>query len=182
MIKQLTAVAAALGAALALAGVSAASASENPPVTRIVIYAGAAIGDNGIKTQYGPPGPLAVKWTVWDEPSVITVTNGDTLVENPSLTYAGFNPGGEWVYDTGQAVDHAFDWDQPGQDEREGYSLASVLNGFSNPNEWDYLGDGTWTPVCLDWSTPEGGSWWIHLSMSTYTWSPASPSCVPSPS
>ncbi len=150
-------------AAASAATVPATGANSAATVTRIVIYKGSGNG-----TPVGPAGPLKYAWTVSTSPDKITTTNDGTLVEDTSLTSPVGSPGGEWWYDTSQAVLHAFYWDQPGGAGRvEATGLASLLN---ESNAWFDLGNGVYSPRCLAWTAPSGQEQFIQLTKEGGDW------------
>jgi hypothetical protein len=150
-------------AAASAATVPSTGANSTATLTRIVIYTGS---DDG--TPVGPAGPLKYAWTVSKSPGKITTTNDGTLVEDTSLTSPVGSPGGEWWYDTSQAVLHAFYWDRPGgAGQVEATNLATLLN---DSNAWFYLGNGTYSPRCLAWTAPDGQAQFIQLTKEGGDW------------
>ncbi len=160
---------------LALAAGGTAVALATPPataagrpaltgVTRIVIYKG-----GGNTTPVGPPGPLPPSYKpakLSTQPAKITVSGGGgTLVEDTSLQYSGVTHGGEWWYWTTGAILHAFYWDRNGT-KTEVYNLQSPINDDA---AWKNLGHGTYTPLCLLWSSAGGTVYTIRLNAS-YDW------------
>jgi hypothetical protein len=135
-------------AAASAATVPSTGANSTATLTRIVIYTGS---DDVSKS-----------------PGKITTTNDGTLVEDTSLTSPVGSPGGEWWYDTSQAVLHAFYWDRPGgAGQVEATNLATLLN---DSNAWFYLGNGTYSPRCLAWTAPDGQAQFIQLTKEGGDW------------
>jgi ABC-type transport system substrate-binding protein len=178
------AVIAVLGAALALGGASAASATTHaalaapsagsaatlPTPTRIVLFNG------GSATPFGPAVQPAGQWTVSTDPVKITTTNYGTLVEDTSLGPIGACAAhcGEWWYDPRPSwVQLAeFYWDKTNGTQVLATNLVPAL---ANNGEWAYLGDGTYTPLCLSWLVTASNNtytlYYIKLSLTTHKWS-----------
>jgi hypothetical protein len=155
--------------ALALA-VPAVGSAATPTPTRIVLFRG-----GGNATPVGPAVQPAGKWTVSTAPAKITTTNDGTLVEDTALGPIGActKQCGEWWYDPKPSwVQLAeFHWDQTNGKQVLATNLVPAL---ANNNEWAYLGNGTYTPLCLSWVVTSGTtstSYYIKLSLTTHKWS-----------
>jgi hypothetical protein len=159
--------------ALTLAGttltLSAPTTGSAATITRIVIYKG-----GGDKAPVGPKGPLTSNWTLYKQPAKITTTDDGTLVVDLNLNPTGGCPPfsddcGWWRYSTGGAELLDLYWDQPNHAGKvEVTGLRSILNDSS---AWIDLGNGVYSPKCLDWSPSYGVVDLIGLDVSTYTWS-----------
>jgi hypothetical protein len=164
-IVPLTAVSAA-GAATSPAAGSAAA----PTPIRIVLFEG-----GGNAAPVGPASQPAGQWTVSTTPAEITTTDDGTLVEDTGLgpTGACTKQCGQWWYDPRPSSVQLleFYWDQTNGKQVLATNLAPAL---ASNNEWAYLGNGTYTPVCLSWVVTSGSTsapQYIKLDLSTYDWS-----------
>jgi hypothetical protein len=156
--------------ALALATPSAGSAATLPTPTRIVLFTG-----GGDATPVGPAVQPAGKWTVSTEPAKITTTDFGTLVEDTGLGPIGACPAkcGEWWYypRPGAVQLLEFYWDETNGQRVLATNLVPAL---ANNNEWAYLGNGTYAPLCLSWVVTANNKYtlyYIKLSLKTHDWS-----------
>jgi hypothetical protein len=158
--------------ALALAAPSVGSAATLPTPTRIVLFKG-----GGNATSVGPETQPAGKWTVSTAPAKITTTNYGTLVEDTSLGPIGdcTKHCGEWWYDPRPSAVQLqeFYWDKTNGTRVLATNLVPAL--ASNNKEWAYLGNGTYTPLCLSWLVTASNNTstlhYIKLSLKTHYWS-----------
>ena len=156
--------------ALALATPSVASAATLPTPTRIVLFTG-----GGDATPVGPAVQPAGKWTVSAAPAKITTTNYGTLVEDTGLGSIGACPAqcGKWWYDPRPSAVQLleFYWDEANGQRVLATNLVPAL---ANNNGWAYLGNGTYTPLCLSWLVTAGNRatlYYLKLSLKTHDWS-----------
>jgi hypothetical protein len=153
-----------LAAGVAACGVSSASAAE-PTSTRVVLFDGSSTIENG-------PAVQSRDWTPYDKPESITITNDGTLEEDASLPVRCIvgSPCNEWWYSTNTVQLIELYWDKDGQRVPNTTALSVPLNDSS---AWKYLGDGTYTPLCLVWGTADGLHY-IKLDIDTHKWSEVS--------
>ena len=157
--------------ALALAAPSVGSAASLPTPTRIVLFKG-----GGNATPVGPAVQPAGQWSVSTAPAKITTTNYGTLVEDTSLGTIGACTAqcGEWWYDPRPSTVQLqeFHWDKTNGTVVLATDLVPAL---ANNNEWAYLGNGTYTPLCLSWVVTASNNTYtqhyIKLSLTTHKWS-----------
>ena len=168
MKKFLVAAAGAVALGAVAAGTANAAPAAAPEATRVVIFAG--VGN----TTGGPENQPRTTWTVSDKPARIVTNNDGTLVEDTSLKSplgACARECAEWWY-----LPHPlhlqlleFYWDKP---DGGAHVLASDLLPAGSLNSWEYLGKGTYTPLCLTWQA-DGQANYIALHEYTkgnYTW------------
>jgi hypothetical protein len=128
---------------------SAAPGTTGPAATRVVIYAGSGDQTGGPEGQ-SRTGP----WSVDAHPAVLYTSNDGTLVEDTALTGSiGACPKdcGYWWYKPHPLGVQLlkFYWDEPDGAHALSYNLVPVGSLAS----WAYLGNGTYTPLCMSWQT-----------------------------
>lgn len=142
------AVAAAVAAGVLTLGAATgtASAATGPAATRVVVYAGSGDATGGPEGQ--PRTGVAS-----GKPPVLYTSNDGTLVEDTSLKSplgACAKDCAEWWYQPHplhvQLLE--FYWDKP---DHGGHELSSDLLPVGSLDSWAYLGNGTYTPLCLSW-------------------------------
>jgi hypothetical protein len=157
-----------LTAASAAGAATSAAATSTP--TRIVLFEG-----GGNATPVGPASQPAGQWTVSTAPGNITTTDDGTLVEDTGLGPIGActRQCGQWWYDPRPSWVQLmeFHWDQANGQQVLATNLTPAL---ASNNEWAYLGNGTYTPVCLSWLVTSGSVstlQYIKLDLTTHDWS-----------
>jgi hypothetical protein len=155
--------------ALPLAMPSVGSAATRPPATRIVLF------DGSHATPVGPAVQPAGKWTVSTAPAKITTTNYGTLVEDTALGHIGACAAhcGEWWFDPRPSWVQLLEFYWHKTNGRQ-VLATNLVPALANNNEWAYLGNGTYTPLCLSWLVTANNiatAYYVKLNLHTHHWS-----------
>jgi hypothetical protein len=154
--------------ALPLAMPSVGSAATRPTPTRIVLFDGTGA------TPVGPAVQPAGKWTVSAAPAKITTTNYGTLVEDTGLGHIGACAAhcGEWWFAPRPSAVQLLEFYWHKTNGRQ-VLATNLVPALANNNEWAYLGNGTYTPLCLSWLVTAGHvatAYYVKLNLHTHHW------------
>jgi hypothetical protein len=159
--KKLLATAAVAATVLSGSVAAATSASAAlPAATRVVIYAGVA------NRTGGPVKQSRTTWTISASPNEIYTDNDCFLIENTTPANGAGNES-EWHYrpQSLAVVLQKFTWAMPiGGGQHVGVSATNL----ESAGKWAYLGNGTYTPLCMTW-TVGGGKIHEYITVHEYT-------------